>query len=213
MQNAESLTQEQIQEFLKGSRTIEFTGQNRAERYKFVERVLVAQEYARQGKKQRGAIRAYLNKVTGLSQPQMTRLIRGYRQRGVVEEAVYRRRRFPIKYTQPDVRLLAQVDRAHGWLSGPATGCILKREHREFGQAEYARLAEISVAHVYNLRHSARYRKLAAEWKPTQPSAITIGERRKPEPQGRPGSYVSTRCTRATGRGSRGCITSTPWTR
>ena len=58
MQNAEKLTQEQIQEFLKGSQTIEFTGQNRAERYRFVQQVLVGQEYAVQGKKQRGAIRA-----------------------------------------------------------------------------------------------------------------------------------------------------------
>jgi hypothetical protein len=31
MQNADVLTQEEIQEFLKGSRSIEFTGQNRAE--------------------------------------------------------------------------------------------------------------------------------------------------------------------------------------
>jgi hypothetical protein len=79
MQNADVLTQEQIHEFLKGSRSIEFTGQNRAELYGFVQQVLVAQQYARQGKKQRGAVRAYRSKVTGLSLPQRTRLIRcGY---------------------------------------------------------------------------------------------------------------------------------------
>jgi hypothetical protein len=65
MQIADVLTQEQIQEFLKGSRSIEFTGQNRAELYGFVEQVLVAQEYAQQNKKGRGAIRTYLSKVTG----------------------------------------------------------------------------------------------------------------------------------------------------
>jgi len=53
MQNADVLTQEQIQEFLKGSRSIEFTVQNRSELYGFVQGVLVAQEYARQGKKER----------------------------------------------------------------------------------------------------------------------------------------------------------------
>ena len=52
MQNAEALTQEQIQAFLHGSQTIEFDGQNRAERYPLVQRVLVAQEYARQAMKQ-----------------------------------------------------------------------------------------------------------------------------------------------------------------
>lgn len=187
MQNAEVLTQEQIAEFLRGSQSIEFTGQNRAELYGFVQSVLVGQEYAAQGKKARGAIRAYLSKVTGLSLPQMTRLIRKYRQDGVVEAVVYRRRRFAAKYTSRDVALLAEVDRAHDWLSGPATVRILKREHEQFGKVEYTCLAGISVAHLYNLRRNARYRKLAAKWEPTRPSAVTIGERRKPDPQGRPG--------------------------
>jgi transposase InsO family protein len=187
MQNAEILTQEQIQEFLKGSQPMEFTGQNRTELYRFVQRVLVAQEYAVQCKKQRGAIRAYLSKVTGMSLVQMTRLIRKYRQDGVVEAVAYRRRRFPIKYTSKDVTLLAEADRAHDWLSGPATVHIFKRECEQFGKTEYARLAKISVAHLYNLRRSARYRKLAAKWEPTRPSAAAIGERRRPDPQGRPG--------------------------
>ena len=187
MQNAERLTPEQIEDFLKGSQVIEFAGQNRAERYEFVQRVLVAQEYALQSKKQRGRIRAYLSKVTGLSLPQLTRLIRAYRHSGIVAPKQYRRHRFPSKYTNRDVGLLAEVDRAHGWLSGPATVRILKREYEQFGKAQYARLAGISVAHLYNLRHSARYRKEAAEWRPTQPSAVAIGERRKPDPQGRPG--------------------------
>src|SRR5437762_4789733 len=179
MQNADVLSQEQIQEFLKGGRSIEFTAQNRAEVYGFIQQVLVAQEYAMQGKKQRGAIRAYLCKVTGMSLPQMARLIRQYRQEGVVEAVAYRRRRFATKYTSRDVALLAEVDRAHGWLSGPATLHVLKREHEQFGKNNYAHLAEISVAHLYNLRGSAAYRKVAANWQPTRPSAIGIGERRK----------------------------------
>jgi transposase InsO family protein len=187
MQNADVLTQEQIQEFLKGSRAIRFTGQNRAELYGFVQGVLVGQEYAQRGKKERGAVRAYLSKVTGLSLAQMTRLIRKYREDGVVEAVAYRRRRFPTIYTSGDVALLAEVDRAHDWLSGPATVHILKREYEQFGAVKFARLAQISVAHLYNLRGSVRYRKLAGKWDPTRPIAIPIGERRKPDPQGRPG--------------------------
>ncbi len=187
MDNAEGLTEDQIQEFLRGSQTIEFSGQSRADRYAFIQRVLVAQEYAAKAKKQRGAVRAYLSKVTGLSEPQMTRLIRQYQRNGVVEAVAYRRRRFATKYTSRDVALLAEVDRAHDWLSGPATVHILKREYEQFGKIEHARLAQISVAHLYNLRRSARYRKVAARWEPTQPSAIAIGERRKPDPRGRPG--------------------------
>ena len=187
MRNAEALTREQIQAFLKGNEGIEFSGQNRGELYGWVQGVLVAQEYAAQDKKERGAIRALLSKVTGLSRAQTTRLVGKYRQDGVVQPVQYRRQRFPVKYTQPDLALLADVDRAHDWLSGPATLRILKREREVYGKTEYARLTEISVAHLYNLRNSAGYRKLAARWEPTRPSAVAIGERRKPDPQGRPG--------------------------
>lgn len=187
MQNAEAVTPQQISEFLKGSAGIEFAGQGRAEMYAWTERMLVAQEYARQGKKQRGVIRAYLSKVTGLSLPQITRLIRKYVKTGKVEAKPCRRRRFPSKYTEPDIALLAEVDGAHQRLSGPATQRILKREYEEFGKPEFARLAGISVSHLYNLRQSVRYRKHAAVFEPTRPNAVSIGERRRPDPQGRPG--------------------------
>jgi transposase InsO family protein len=187
MQNAEALTERQINEFLKGSEGIEFTGQSRAEVYSWSERILVTQEYARQGKKQRGAVRNYLSKVTGLSLPQITRLIRSYQRSGRVEAKPFRRRRFPTKYTAQDVALLAEVDRAHQRLSGPATQRILKREYEQYGKPEYARLAGISVSHLYNLRRSLGYRKQAAVFDQTKPSAVSIGERRKPDPRGRPG--------------------------
>lgn len=187
MQNAETLNADQIGEFLKLSQEIEFTGQSRAEVYRWAGRVLVAQEYAGQGKKQRGAIRAYIGKVTGRSVAQVSRLIRMYRTAGTVAAKPYRRRRFPRRYTDPDIALLAEVDRAHERLSGPATRCILKRACEIFGQRQYERLAGISIAHLYNLRNSARYRRQAAVFTPTRPTGVSIGERRKPDPQGRPG--------------------------
>jgi hypothetical protein len=103
MENAETLTEVQIQEFLKGSQGIGFEGQSREERYRWVQGVLVAQEYAAQDKRRRGVVRAYLSKVTGLSLPQVTRLIRQYRAGGVVIAAAYRRRRFPNKYSSQDI--------------------------------------------------------------------------------------------------------------
>ena len=187
MQNAEALTGQQINEFLKGSEGLEFTGQSRAEVYSWTEQMLVAHEYGQQSKKRRGAIRSCLSKVTGRSMAQITRLIRSYMRTGKVEAKASLRRRFASKYTEQDVALLTQVDRAHERLSGPATRCILKREYEEFGQAEFVRLAGISVSHLYNLRHSVRYRQQAAVFEVTRPSAVSIGERRKPTPQGRPG--------------------------
>jgi transposase InsO family protein len=97
------------------------------------------------------------------------------------------RLRFPRKYTDRDITLLAETDRAHEWLSGPATRCILRREYEQFGKQQFARLAGISTAHLYNLRRSLRYRKVAARFEPTRPSPVSIGERRRPDPQNRPG--------------------------
>ena len=145
MQNAEALTGQQIDEFLTASEGIGFTGESRAAIYAWTERLLVAQEFMGQSRKRRGAIRRYASKVTGLSLPQITRLIRSYAQSGTVELRISLRCRFPGKYTERDVTLLAEVDRAHERLSGPATQRILRRELEEYGKAEYARLAGISV--------------------------------------------------------------------
>lgn len=187
MQNSEVLTEEQIQSFLQGTAGVSFVGQRKEEVYAWVEKVLVAQEFLGQDKKQRGAVRAYVEKVTGLSSAQVTRLIRLFRNTGGVEAKAYRRRMFLRIYTDRDVALLAEVDRAHEKLSGPATRHILQREYRRFGKEEYARLAKISNGHLYNLRASAGYRKLMAEYQPTKATAVSIAERRRPEPEGRPG--------------------------
>lgn len=187
MENLGSLTPERITEFLSGSAEIEFSGQSRSERYAWIEATLIEQQYFSLSKKQRGAVRALLSKVAGLSMPQITRLIRRYRQSGQIRSEGGLRRGFPVKYTTEDLELLIEVDRAHQRLSGPATRRILQREWQVFGKREYARLAEISVAHLYNLRHSAGYRQRAAEFSRTTPSGIAIGERRRPDPQGAPG--------------------------
>lgn len=187
MRNAESLSREQIREFLKSSESIEFAGCGRKEKYAWVERVLQAQRYAELGKRERGVVRAYVEKVTGISVSQATRLIRTFLDEGIVRVAPYQRHRFGTQYTAEDIALLAEVDRAHERLSGPATRRILEREYGQFGNPQYERLAKISVAHLYNLRASARYRNQAAVYEATRPTAIAIGERRKPEPQGRPG--------------------------
>src|SRR5262249_32674547 len=128
-----------------------------------------------------------VEKVTGMSVSQMTRLIRAFLDHGVVRAAAYQRHRFAARYTPEDITLLAEVDRAHERLSGPATRRILQREYEQYGNQAYQRLAKISVAHLYNLRASARYRNQAAVFEPTRSSAAAIGERRRPDPRGRPG--------------------------
>ena len=95
MEHGESLSPQQMGEFLRGSEAVRFAGQNRAEVYAWVQETLLRQEYFRRGKKQRGLIRAYLSKMSGRSLPQLTRLIRQYRQSGHIRVQAYRRRGFP----------------------------------------------------------------------------------------------------------------------
>lgn len=187
MENLETLPPERMTEFLSGSAGIEFTGESRTEKYAWLQSMLIEQKYFSLGRKQRGVIRALMAKVAGLSLAQITRLIRGYRKEGEIRVHGRARRGFPVKYTSEDLELLIEVDRAHQRLSGPATRRIIEREWQVFGRKEYARLAEISVAHLYNLRHGAGYRQRAAEFSATAPSGIAIGERRRPNPQGVPG--------------------------
>jgi transposase InsO family protein len=152
-----------------------------------VEQVLAGQQYGQLGKAARGLVRRYIEKMSGLSRAQVTRLIACYTASGRVQATVYRRRRFPQRYTRADIELLASVDEAHETLSGPATRRILEREHLLYERPEYARLAGISVAHLYNLRKHARYRERLLNYTRTRPTAVSIGERRKPQPQGQPG--------------------------
>jgi len=187
MDDSQTTSLEQIRALVDANSAVRFAGQRREEIYAWVEKTLVRHEYAGLRKPDKGVLRLYLAQMTGLSRAQVTRLIGGYQETGRVIAVPYQRSCFPSIYTAADVTLLAYVDRAHGNLSGPATRRILEREHSEYGQAAYQRLAGISVAQLYRLRNTAAYRKRNATYQPTRPTPIPIGERRKPRPQGVPG--------------------------
>ena len=128
MENAEGLTLEQIDDLLRGSNEITFVGQGRQEVYDWIVATLVEQEYFTLRKKDRGKVRALLGKLSGLSMPQITRLIRSYHADGEIRVQSSSRQKFPLKYTIRDLELLIEVDRAHQQLSGPATRRIIERE-------------------------------------------------------------------------------------
>jgi len=184
---AEKLSLEQIEKFLLAAKEVRFEASQREEVYGWVERLLCQQEYARQGRRARGLLRRYIGKMTGLSRAQLTRLVGRYVATGQVRMKTSRRHRFPSRYTRADIELLAQVDEAHETLSGPATRRILQREFREYGKPEFQRLAAISNGHLYNLRRNPRYRQRLKNYQKTRPSPVAIGERRRPNPRGRPG--------------------------
>ena len=184
---AEKLSLQQIEQFLLAAKEVRFEASQRQEVYGWVERLLCGQEYARQGRRARGLLRRYLGKMTGLSRAQFTRLVGRYLATGQVRRKTSRRHRFPTRYSRADIELLALVDEAHESLSGPATRRILQREFRQYGKPEFQRLAGISNGHLYNLRRTPRYRQRLQNYHKTRPTPVAIGERRRPDPAGRPG--------------------------
>lgn len=188
MQGGEKLSLDKIRELMEASEELRFTGHAQADIYKWVEATMREHGYGKQGREVKGLLRSYIAKMTGMSRAQVTRLIARHVSTGEVKPTVYRRRRFPSRYTRRDAELLATVDEAHETLSGPATSAILKREYNEFGNVEFARLAGISVAQLYRMRKSRPYRNRRITFHGTKASkAVSIGERRRPEPEGRPG--------------------------
>ena len=187
MQTSERLSLEQIQAFLDGSGEVGFKGQNREEVYGWVNQTLRQQRYEALKRSERGVVRRYVEKMTGLSRAQTTRLITVYVRGEEVKPQPYRRRRFARRYTREDIALLAGVDEAHETLSGPATKKLLQRACYNFHDKRYQKLAGISVAHLYRLRASRAYGERRIKYQATRPTAVSIGERRKPEPRGRPG--------------------------
>lgn len=148
---------------------------------------LRSQGYGQLKRSARGLVRRYVEKMTGLSRAQVTRLITMHQKGEEVKPKPYRRHRFPQRYTRADIDLLAGIDEAHQTLSGPATQKLMQRANYDYHDERYQRLAELSVAQLYRLRRSRRYREQRISYQPTRPTPVSIGERRRPEPNGRPG--------------------------
>jgi hypothetical protein len=179
----------QLRSFLQGSAEVQFQpcGED-VQRYTFISAVLKRVDYARLGRADKGVVRAYLLRTSGYSRAQLTRLLRRAR-RGKALHKRYRRptQGFARRFTTQDVALLAATDALHGTLSGPATKKIMQRAHELFGDARYARLATISVAHLYNLRQRPGYQHQRRHFSKTKRLCAPIGERRAPAPDGRAG--------------------------
>jgi hypothetical protein len=157
----------------------------KAERAVFAHGMLVHHKYQQCSRSERGMICHYLRAVTGYSSSQLSRYIQAYKN-GKKLCLPYSRHRFTTRFTNMDRELLAETDNLHGRLNGPATRkiCAQMVSCRDF---RFSRLATISVSHLYALRRGDRYRDCALTFEKTKPTQILIGERCKPEPEGKPG--------------------------
>jgi transposase InsO family protein len=189
MNEQELKTVAQLRAFLDGTQEVQFEPMDEdTQRYAFIAAVVQRLRYGRLSRSDKGVVMRYLQRTTGYSRAQLKRLVR----RARAGEALAKRYKAPPqgfarKFTAIDVALLAETDALHGTLSGPATKCLMQRAVAVFGDARYARLAGISVAHLYNLRRARGYALRRRHWTKTRGHSVPIAERRAPAPDNRPG--------------------------
>ena len=183
----------QLQAFLDGTLAVDFAVAP-DERYDFIARTVRRFGYRGLKRADKGVVLRFLERVSGYSRQQITRLVkRGVARAPLTKRYSAPRMGFARTYSDADVHLLAQTDSLHGTLSGLATkklmalGHPVERAFHVFGDVDYERLAVLSVAHLYNLRQRAGYERHRQVWTKTRPVTIPIGERRAPAPNNQPG--------------------------
>ena len=187
MNDSHIKTLEQVHQFLEGTAAVELSIDAKADRYTWIQSTLVRFHYLQLNKADKGLILSFLQKVSGYSRIQIKRLVKQYCKTGRLQRHQRMTHGFARKYTDEDIRLLARTDELHGTLSGPTTKKLGERAWNVFDQQEYRQLAGISVAHLYHLRRSRPYRRVRHHFEKTRPQPSNIGERRKPQPEGKPG--------------------------
>jgi len=179
---------EQLKLFLDGSQALMFEVPGvKQQRYEFVRGQLEKFRYRALKKTEKGLVIRFLIKVSGYSRQQMTRLIGRYVQTGKLAPKQRTAIPFRTKYTPEDIRLLAALDERHNTPSGATAKKLCERAFLVFSDSRYERLADISVGHLYNLRKCTGYRRQRFLVTKTRPTKSTLGTRKKPKPQGRPG--------------------------
>ena len=107
-----------LQAFLAGTVAMDFTV-TAEQRYEFIARTVRRFGYARLKRADKAVVLRFLERVSGYSRQQLTRLVkRGCERRQLVKRYRGSRTSFARIYTGADVLLLAHTDALHGTLSG-----------------------------------------------------------------------------------------------
>jgi hypothetical protein len=186
MNDSKLSSPEDIKTFLSGTCKVQITI-NKSDRYAWLARLIKKVKYFSLRKKDKATVREYMFNMTGYSTPQLTRLLSQYRTKKWIGTKDKQSNTFPTKYTKEDILLLATTDEYHLTLSGGATKKLFDRALHIYKDCKYQRLAEISIAHIYNLRKSITYKTKRLVLTKTNSKPSVIGERKKPYPNNQPG--------------------------
>jgi transposase len=184
----ELTTIKQLAQFLDGTQPVIFKLNTiKTQRYQWIQQELVRFRYLKLTKPDKGVLIRYLIKVSCYSRQQLTRLIKQYRDTGYIKYFPTTTSGFKGKYSKSDIRLLAKMDERYDSPCGNTIKKLCERAHQIFEEMEYENLSHISVSHIYNLRKSQTYTRSRRHFEKTIPKKSSIGERRKPDPNGQPG--------------------------
>ena len=168
--------------------TFSFTSHENA--YAWISGVLDRFLYFEKGrtKKEKNSIRRYIKRYTTYSKSQITRLIKEKKKTATLTYGKGKKRhQFKKIYTEKDVELLAEADNVYRRMSGNAMRSVFRDEHVLYGKKDYERLSRISHGHLYRLRGTNRYGEHAITVGRTMAVSSSIGIRKRPEPNGKPG--------------------------
>lgn len=180
---------EDLHVFLTGTDSVQFHACTKREKAVWIRSTLARFKFSRLKKPEKSIVKKYIQKVSGYSRAQVTRHIAAYRKNKPICTS-YKRNSFSGIYTNADRELLAETDNLHSSAdrrtSASAISHICARAYA-LGDKKYERLAQISVAHIYNLRVTKQYKHFSITVETTKTVDRNIGVRRKPNPKGKPG--------------------------
>ncbi len=178
-----------MEDFLKGANQVTLLAQDRTEIYDWMAKKINQVKYFKLKRREKGVAIKYLAKMTGYSEIQTKRLIKKKKDKGCLKISSDwgKKNTFQKVYTEADIEALVETDNLHHMSTGQALQQIFKRMFNLFGDEKFVRLQNISLGHIYNLRVTERYKTRALHYTKTDPVIVPIGERKKPQPYGKPG--------------------------
>ena len=177
----------QLREFLKATKSVDLSLKDSSidEKYDFIDRTIDRLGYRSLLKKEKKVVLSYLKKVTGYKQTQLFKLV-AKACIGELKRKKYVKSNPNKTYQIQDVKLLEFTDEVHLKLNPISTQEVLRREAEVYGHTQYQRISQISKSHISNLRKDKRYRNFWVN--STKSVQNDIGETRKPDNKGIPGS-------------------------
>jgi hypothetical protein len=188
--NDDSLTSvAQLKEFAKLKNSTPFRSHNKPEAYVWIGKTLGKFHYFSEGKKNKGIIKNYIINITGYSGGNIDKLIARKKKLGAVRLKERTQNTFETFYTNEDIVLLAKVVNVYRGQNGQAIKKVLCEMYDVYKDDRFERLSHLSTSHLYNLKKKEVFKTYSLTHTKTNPVSTNIGERTKPEPNGKPG-YV-----------------------